>query len=202
VNTIDQPEDVEVGLQQSGILDRITSKDGKPQSHIRFDQPQVVGFRQGASAAEETINNATPGNTPNQVGEVYPTDPKSGRTSDFPLGFRGCMSCGDENHQFSECKSRSEVAAREKFYANFNAHREHIASARLKREAKKNDSTGGSPIKAARTGSHYGPSREDRAKQELEQIKAARGHTRVSERHALPSPRNSDHQPLQYRNCI
>jgi hypothetical protein len=94
------------------------------------------------------------------------------------------------------------VAAREQFYANFNAHREHIASARLKREAEKNDSTGGNPVKTARTGSHYGPSREDRAKQELERIKPARGHTQVSERHALPSPRNSDHQPMQYRNCI
>jgi hypothetical protein len=102
VNTIDLPDDDEVEQQQPGTLNRIASKDRNPHSHIRFDQPQAVGFRQGASASEETINNAKTGSTPNQVGEVYPTDTKSGRTSDFPIGFRGCMSCGDENHRFSE----------------------------------------------------------------------------------------------------
>jgi hypothetical protein len=202
VNTVDTPYDDEVEQQQPGNIDRVTSKNRNPQNRIRFDQPQAVGFRQGASAAEETINNAKTGSKPNQGGEVYHTDPRSGQTSDFPLGFRGCMSCGDENHRFSECKSRSEVAAHEKFYANFKAHREHIANARLNREDEKTDITGGNPVKTARTGSHYGPISKERAKQESEQTKAARGHTEVSERHALPSPRNNDHQPMQYRNCI
>jgi hypothetical protein len=107
VNTIDLLDDDEVEQQQPGTLDRIASKDRNPQSHIRFDLPQAVEFCQGASAAEEMINNAKTDSTPNQVGEVYPTDPKSGQTSDFPIGFRGCMRCGDENHRFSECKSRS-----------------------------------------------------------------------------------------------
>jgi hypothetical protein len=131
VNTVDTPYDDEVEQQQPGNLDRITSKNRNPQNHIRFDHPQAVVFRQGASTAEETINNANTGSKPNQGGEVYPTDPRSGRMSDFPLGLRGCMSCGNKNHRFSECKSRSEVTAREKFYANFNAHREHITNARL-----------------------------------------------------------------------
>jgi hypothetical protein len=89
------------------------------------------------------------------------------------------------------------VAAREKFYVNFNAHRKHIFNACVKSEAKKIDSTGGNPVRTARTGSHYRPSREDRAKQELEQIKAARRHNQVSKRHAIPSPSNKDHQPMQ-----
>jgi hypothetical protein len=202
VNTVDTPYDDEGEQQQPGNLDRITSKKRKSQNHIRFDQPQAVGFHQGASAAEDTINNTKTGSNTNQGGGVYPTDPRSGRKSDFPLGFHGCMSCGNKNHRFSECKSRSEVAARQKFYANFNAHREHIANARLKRESEKKGSTGGKPVKIDITGLHYGPSREDRAKQELEQIKAARGHTQVSEKHALPSPCNNDHQPMHYRNCI
>jgi hypothetical protein len=164
--------------------------------------PKQLGFVKGPPLQKKRLTMQRQVASSIRVGGgVYLTAPKSGRTSDSPLGLSGCMSCGDENHRFSECKSRSEVAAREKFYANFNDHRDHIANARLKREAEKTESTGGNPVKTSRTGSHYRPSHEDRSKRELEQIKAACGHTQVSERHALPSPRNNDHHPMQYRNC-
>jgi hypothetical protein len=54
-------------------------------------------LRHGTSAAEETIVRAQ-SSQPNASTDVYPKCPMTGRTSDFPLEFRGCMNCGDPGH--------------------------------------------------------------------------------------------------------
>jgi hypothetical protein len=114
------------------------------------------------------------------------------------------MSCGDADRSFRGCKSRVEPEANDIFNANFNfnTHKEHISHKRLKREAECTDGAIGGSAKSAKVRSHYGPSREERIRQEFDQVKAACGHTQVSEGLALPSPWDDDHQPLQYRNCI
>ena len=44
------------------------------------------------------------------------------RCSDFPIGFRGCLGCGSEEHQFSSCKTRLTAAGRNYFHFQLHCH--------------------------------------------------------------------------------
>jgi hypothetical protein len=73
-----------------------------PPQHTRFEFTCTLRIRQWAPAAEEMIVNATAGETHVRDVNAYPTCPETGRPSDFPLVFCGCMRCGDPNHSFKD----------------------------------------------------------------------------------------------------
>lgn len=58
----------------------------------------------------------------------YPLHPQTGKPSDFPRGFEGCMNCGDPQHQFRTCPTRSAPGAEARFFHNLNAHKPHTAA--------------------------------------------------------------------------
>jgi hypothetical protein len=56
-------------------------------------------------------------------GADYPCHPvETSRCSDFPYGFHGCLGCGSEDHQFSECKTRLTVTGRNNFHFQLHCH--------------------------------------------------------------------------------
>jgi hypothetical protein len=116
------------------------------------DQTRKAGVKQEApsyaavlkhnvSAAEETIGRAKASSGGKHDRDaVYPVDPKSGKVSDFPVGFFGCYSCGDPTHRFNDCTKKGEPDAKSRFYKNYNAHEKHIKEARAKREEQRGKS--------------------------------------------------------------
>jgi hypothetical protein len=100
--------------------------------HRNFMASPVL--RHGTSAAEETIARAQ-GNHPNSSTNVYPKCPLTGRASDIPLGFHGCMNCGDPGHAFCDCVDRNLLKAKSRFDSSFNAHKPHITAARELRQS-------------------------------------------------------------------
>ena len=50
----------------------------------------------------------------------YPLD--NTRHSDFPMGFHGCLGCGDVNHQFSNYKTRHTLEGRNYFHFQLHCH--------------------------------------------------------------------------------
>jgi hypothetical protein len=111
-------------------------------------------LRHGTSSAEETIVRAQ-GSQPNSSTDVYPKRPLTGRASDFPLGFRGCMNCGDPGHAFRDCADRNSLEAKSRFHSNFNAHKPHITAARELRQSQQSGDK--RPRPSERVQSHYGP---------------------------------------------
>jgi hypothetical protein len=111
-------------------------------------------MRHGTSAAEETIARAQ-SSQPNSSTDVYPKCPSTGRASDFPLGFRGCMNCGDPDHAFRDCPDRNSLEDKSRFHSNFNAHKPNITAARELRQSQQSGDK--IPRPSERAPSHYGP---------------------------------------------
>jgi hypothetical protein len=112
-------------------------------------------LRHGTLAAEETIARAQ-SIQPNSSTDVYPKCPSTGRASDFPLEFRGCMNCGDPDHVFHDSPDRNSLEAKSRFHSNFNAHKPHITAARELRQSQQIGDK--RPRPSERAPSHYGPS--------------------------------------------
>jgi hypothetical protein len=76
------------------------------------------------SPAEETMRRyqATPPAEP----ASFPVDPATNFRSAYPLGFAGCMYCGDSNHVFRQCPSNGAPGASAIFYSNLFAHKPHL----------------------------------------------------------------------------
>jgi hypothetical protein len=131
-------------------------------------------LRHGTSAAEETIARAQ-SSQPNSSADVYPKCPSTGRASDFPLGFRGCMNCGDPNHTFRDCPDRNLLDAKSRFHSNFNAHKPHITAARELRQSQQSGDK--RPRPSERAPHHYGPasSGDARAQQHESQAQPRHG---------------------------
>jgi hypothetical protein len=111
-------------------------------------------LRHGTSAAEETIARAQGSHT-NSSTDVYPKFPLTGRASNLPLGFRGCMNYGDPGHAFRNCADQNSLEAKSRFHSNFNAHKPHITAARELRQSQQSGDT--TPRQSERAQSHYGP---------------------------------------------
>jgi hypothetical protein len=106
----------------------------------RNKPPPVPVLRHGTSSTEETIMTAQIKQR-DRANDMYTKCPISGRTSDFPLGFLGCMRCGYPGHAFHDCQDRNLLTAKEIFHENFNAHKAHISEARASREANQSGDT-------------------------------------------------------------
>ena len=63
--------------------------------------------------------------TPPPAPASFPVDPATNFQSAYPLGFAGCMYCGDSNHVFHRCPSNGTPGASAIFYSNLFAHKPH-----------------------------------------------------------------------------
>jgi hypothetical protein len=86
-------------------------------------------LRHRTSAVEETISRAQD-NHPNSSTNVYTKYPLTGRASDFPLRFQGCMNCRYQGYAFCDCADQNSLEAKSRFHSNFNAHKPHNTAAR------------------------------------------------------------------------
>lgn len=76
------------------------------------------------SPAEQTMQRYQPLPAPATSG--FPIDPATNFQSTYPLGFPGCMSCGDPNHIFRQCPTNGNTSAQSTFYRNLFAHKPHL----------------------------------------------------------------------------
>ena len=90
-----------------------------PQQHTQSQPPHSVTTY--VSPAESTMQRYQP-----QAPATYPVDPATGFTSPHPVGHRGCMLCGSNEHVFSSCPRRNEPGAKESFFQNLFAHKPQL----------------------------------------------------------------------------
>jgi hypothetical protein len=64
---------------------------------------------------------------------VFQINPRSGKKSRFPLGFRGCLGCGGD-HKFGTCEGKEVPEVKAAFYENYGAQKVSIPEARELRE--------------------------------------------------------------------
>jgi hypothetical protein len=121
------------------------------------------------------------------------------------------MSCRNESHSFRDYPTKHEPDAKDRFYANYNAHKDCIFKARNQREAEAivifNGGSGNNdgPPKIRghhKPSSHYGPNREDHLQHEQDKNKTSRALAHISEGTETPNKRNEDTYQLPYRNCV
>ena len=74
------------------------------------------------SPAETTIQQYQPA----PVAGSLPVDPLTNFRSSYPLGFSGCMFCGNTAHSFRECPRNYEPGAAALFFKNLFAHKPHL----------------------------------------------------------------------------
>jgi hypothetical protein len=74
----------------------------------------------GTAAAEEIIAMAQNSQCV-PITDVCLACPTSGRTSDFPLRFHGCMNCGGPGRASRDCADRNLQDAKYRFQGNVNA---------------------------------------------------------------------------------
>jgi hypothetical protein len=131
-------------------------------------------LRHGTLAAEETIARAQ-SSQPNSRTDIYPKYPSTVRASDFPLGFRGCMNCGDPDLAFRDCPDRNSLEAKSRFHSNFNAHKPHITAARELRQSQQSGDKRPRPSERAPSRYNPAPSGDATARQHESQAQSRRG---------------------------
>jgi hypothetical protein len=73
------------------------------------------------SPAESTMQRYQP-----QIDPSFPIDPLTGFKSPHPIGHRGCMVCGSNDHVFTGCSRREETGSKDTFFRNLFAHKPHL----------------------------------------------------------------------------
>ncbi|MGH3623045.1 MAG: hypothetical protein ACRDQ5_14825, partial [Sciscionella sp.] len=97
-----------------------------------YAKPDSVSVRRFSPSPAESVMQRYKGHTEEVEGAGYPVNPESGKPSDFPRGFRGCMNCGDPQHNFRACPSRSAPDAESRFFHNLHAHKPHLCKRRIR----------------------------------------------------------------------
>ena len=76
------------------------------------------------SPAEQTMQRYQP--PPVDGPPSFPVDPTTNFQSPYPVGFRGCMFCGSNDHVFRACPQNATAGASNIFYKNLFAHKPHL----------------------------------------------------------------------------
>ena len=126
--------------QQSNFLSEETDVldvyDGLTEDDLGSGPHSASAFYNNNSRAEQTLSNELyikrkRENLPSDFQQKftvrnnreYPCHPiESSRSSDFPVGFQGCLGCGSVDHQFSSCKKRENVEGRKFFHFQLHCH--------------------------------------------------------------------------------
>jgi len=99
-------------------------------------------------------------------GLQYPCHPEDvGKYSQFPMDFRGCLGCGNEHHDFSDCPNKRDPNCYKKFYWNLHCHKPDIFFRNRRRKSKHF-----TPQRLSSSLSSYGPSQQFQQEQQQQTL--------------------------------